>query len=173
MTGGAGLVVASTRRAHEGGYETHEPYFIRGAARTTVEGIYASSATGEPALTVATPLRDERGRRVGVLAAHVDLDRLRMVLLDRRGLGESGETYFVDEFNNFVSPPRFGRRDLPRGVHTEGIDRALAGRSGAGRYRNYAGEDVIGVYRWVPSRRVASSRSCASPRPSPRRAGSA
>jgi signal transduction histidine kinase len=37
----------------------------------------------------------------------------------------------------------------PRGVHTHGIDAALAGENGSALYANYAGMPVIGVYRWL------------------------
>ncbi|MBJ7331182.1 MAG: EAL domain-containing protein [Solirubrobacteraceae bacterium] len=148
-------VIASTSPAHEGRYEVAEPYFQIGLQRADVVGIYPSSSDGAPAMTAVAPIRDTNGRRIAVLAGHVNLDRLQTVFLDRRGLGRTGESYFIDRFNNFVSPARFGERSFPRGVRTAGITQALAGNTGHGLYRNYAGTPVAGSYRWLENRNVA------------------
>ena len=150
-----GRVLASTDARHEGRYEVAEPFFDVGLRRADVLGIYPSASDGAPAMTAVAPLRNAAGRRVAVIAGHLDLNRLRTVLVDRRGLGRTGESYFVDRFNNFVSPARFGDRSFPRGVRTPGITRALAGEDGRALYKNYAGVPVVGAYRWLEYRNVA------------------
>ena len=73
---------------------------MRGASGTTVQNLYASSLTNESAITVATPLFAEAGagRRVGVLAANLALNRIDRIVLGRTGLGDSGATYLVRMF---------------------------------------------------------------------------
>ncbi|HSR33935.1 MAG TPA: ATP-binding protein, partial [Anaerolineae bacterium] len=115
-----------------------------------------SPLSGQPTITIATPLFDERKRRVGVLASHLNPARIDRLILERTGLGMSGETYLVDPSNVFVSAQALsGGQEYPEGVHSEGIDEALKGADGSGLYLNYGGVPVIGVYRWLDDREVA------------------
>jgi signal transduction histidine kinase len=150
-----GSIVLSTDKAHEGQSQAEALYFIEGQSRLT-QHVYTSPQTGEPTITIATPLFDERKRRVGVLASHLNQARIDRLMLERTGLGTSGETYLVNTSNVFVSAEALLREEeFPGGVHSEGIDAALQGVDGSGLYVNYAGVPVIGVYRWVDDREVA------------------
>jgi len=51
--------------------------------------------TGKPSVTLATPLRNEAGVRLGVILAHLNLDRIDQIVRGTWSLGESGETYLV------------------------------------------------------------------------------
>ncbi|AMW30384.1 MULTISPECIES: HAMP domain-containing protein [Oscillatoriales] len=53
----------------------------------------------------------------------------------------------INNLRVFVSGEEFGRQDLPRGGHSEGIDRGLQRENGRGSYLNYAGVPVLGVFR--------------------------
>ena len=142
-----GKVLASTIQGNEGQYRVSDSYYTQGRIGQYVQKVYISPQTGKPTMTISTPIFDARGNLVGVLAAHLDLERLDNIILQRAGLGQTGETYLVDRFNNFISAARFGEIESPRGVHTEGIDAALQGTDGRGTYANYGGTPVIGVYR--------------------------
>ena len=150
LTDVGGKVILSTDKTHEGEYHTDASYFTQGRLGVFVQNVYPSPITGKPTMTIATPLLNEVGRQLGgVLAVHLDLDRMDKIILKRIGLGASGETYLVDRFNVFVSAEHFGRQEFLRGVHTEGIDAALQGEDGSGLYLNYEGVPVIGVYHWL------------------------
>jgi signal transduction histidine kinase len=150
-----GDIVLSTDKAHEGQSQAEALYFIQGRSKLT-QHIYTSPVTGKSTITIATPLFDERKRRVGVLASHLSLARIDRLILERTGLGGSGETYVVNTSSAFVSAEAlFSGQEFPGGVHSEGIDAALQGADGSGLYLNYAGVPVIGVYRWVDDREVA------------------
>jgi len=150
-----GEVVLSTDQSHEGEYRVTDRYFTQGRLDTFVQNVYLSPVTGKPAITVSTPLFDESGLLLGVLAAHLDLESIDKIFAERTGLGETGETYLVDKFNVFVSEVRFGTEKYPRGVHTDGIDAALQGKSGSGLYLNYREEPVIGVFKWLEEHELA------------------
>ncbi|MEM9542832.1 MAG: adenylate/guanylate cyclase domain-containing protein [Cyanobacteria bacterium P01_E01_bin.42] len=150
-----GQILISTERDREGQYRVKDRYFTEGRRKTFVQNVYPSSATGKPAMTIATPLTDSQGQQVGVLAAQLDLEKMDGIIFERTGLGESGESYLVDRFNLFVSADRFGREEYPKGVHSKGIDAALQEEDGRGLYRNYAGIPAIGVYRWMEARELA------------------
>jgi len=150
-----GNIVLSTDEAHEGQSQAEALYFIQGRSKLT-QHVYTSPLTGKPTITIATPLFDERKRRVGVLASHLSLARIDRLILERTGLGTSGETYVVNTSNAFVSAEAlFSGQEFPGGVHSEGIDTAVQGIDGSGLYLNYVGVPVIGVYRWVDDREVA------------------
>jgi GAF domain-containing protein/HAMP domain-containing protein len=155
LTDVGGKIVVSTDKAHEGEYRVTSSFFTRGRLGTFVQNVYPLPETGKPTMTVATPLSGSTGQPLGVLAAHLDLENMDSIILERTGLGASGETYLVDKFNVFVSEAHFGRQEFPRGVHTEGIDAALQGIDGSGLYLNYEGAPVIGVYRWLDDRELA------------------
>lgn len=150
-----GNIILSTDKSHEGLSLVDASFFLQGRSKLT-QHIDTSPLTGQPTITIATPLFDERKRRVGVLASYLNLPRIDRLILERTGLGRSGETYLVNTSNTFVSAEAlFSEQGFPGGVHSDGIDAALSGVDGQGLYLNYAGTPVIGVYRWVDDREVA------------------
>jgi GAF domain-containing protein/HAMP domain-containing protein len=150
-----GVVILSTSEAQEGEIYSGESFFTRGLLGTYVQNVYPSPETGEPIMTIATPLIDPLGGRAGVLAAHLNVDRMERIVLEEVGLGRTGETYLVDRSHSFVSESFFSRDEFPEGVHTAGIDAALEGNDGQGLYLNYEGVPVIGVYRWIDDQELA------------------
>ena len=144
-----GEVILSTNPAHKGDRHTLDQYFTQGQTRTFVQKVYALPETFQPTITIATPLPDATSPQRGVLAVHLDLERMDRIILERTGLGTGSESYLVDRFNVFLSSERFGREEFPRGVHSEGIDAALQGQDGGGLYLNYKSIAVLGVYRWL------------------------
>ncbi len=150
-----GQIIMSTRPEHEGQYRVRDSFFTQGRTATYVQNVYPSPLEFKPTLTISSPLRDLQGRGLGVLAVHVNLDELDSVIKARAGLGSTGEIYIIDRYNDFVSGSRFGRAQYPRGVHTVGIDAAANGSDGSGRYANYDGVPVLGVYRWIDDLELA------------------
>lgn len=152
-----GKVVISTQKENEGQDQSNALFFQRGQSTTYVQPVYTSPNTNRPTITVSTPLFDESKRRVGVLAGHLNLARIDRIILERTGLGVSGETYLVNPSHEFVSAALFVSANQPNGViaKSEGIDAALSGREGADLYTNYQGIPVIGVYTWLSDREVA------------------
>lgn len=155
LTDTGGKIIVSTQKKNEGQFRVTDSYFTRGRLETYVQNVYPSPVTGRPTLTISTPVYDNQGVRVGVLAAHVNLERMNAIILNRAGLGLQGETYLVDRFNNFISEARFGENAFPRGVSTVGIDAAVSGRDGQDIYTNYEQTPVLGVYRWLDDLEIA------------------
>lgn len=150
-----GKVVLATISSHQGDYRSTEDYYLQGRENTYVQNIYTSLLTGELAMTIATPMfAADRLDTVGVLVFQLNLDRLDRIISERTGLGETGETYLINRFAAFVSETRYAIGEFPSGVHTPGIDMAIAGVSNQGAYPNYQGIPVLGVYRWIPDRQL-------------------
>lgn len=157
-----GNVIISTEPAHVGENRAAENYFLRGQvllfpASSFIQNVYISPETGRPAMTIVVPFFGQAGERLGVLAVHLYLERMNRIILDRTGLGQTGETYLVDQSHQFVSEARFRNQlfEFPQGIHTTGIDAAIQRQDGAGLYLNYEGKPIIGVYRWLNERELA------------------
>ena len=160
-----GRVLMSTNPDNIGNYAPldQNSEAIQGSASTAlVSNFYQSSDTQQPTATFTTPILDETGKRLGMLAVHINLDRIDEIIRDKSGLGDTGETYLVANLGNnfthrnaFVSAAGFGSAEFPDGVESEGILAALEGVDDRGLYRNYRGTPVIGVYRWLEYQDVA------------------
>lgn len=150
-----GNVVLSTLPSHKGQSHASDEFFAQGLTATYVQPVYISPETGRPAISVATPLFDKSKRRVGVLVGQLNLARLDRIILERTGLGASGETYLVNSTHEFVSANRIDTQlSEMKAVHSTGIDQALQGQDGKGLYRNYEGVPVVGVYNWLEDQGV-------------------
>jgi PAS domain S-box-containing protein len=155
LSAATGRVIASSESASAGESRADARYFREGRNGLFVQSLYPSLGTGAPALTIALPVLGAHAQPVGVMAGEINLDRLDSLVSDRGGLGRTGEVYLVDRSHDLVRGAGYDHRRFPAGVHTPTIDRALAGHSGSGIYTNYAGQSVIGVYRWLPTQQVA------------------
>ena len=145
-----GEIIVSTDLEQEGKNKANRPYFISGREDTFIQNVYHSLTLGQPALTISTPVVGNSGEVIGVLAGRADLRALSRIMEEYSGLGETGDTYLVNKYNFFVTEPRFGEGyALRKGVHTEGVNECLAGKSGVGLYEDYRGVTVAGAYRWL------------------------
>jgi len=151
-----GTIVVSTFSGHAGRSQANADYFRQGLSHTTVENPYLSSLTGQPTMTVSTPLflNGGLGRQAGVLAANLNIARIDEIVIPPDGLGKTGAAYLVGRNRRLVD------RILATGpyagvVKSAAIDSAASGHSGQGLYTNYNGVPVIGVYRWLPERNAA------------------
>ena len=155
----AGQVLASSEVERLDAVIRQEPYFTPSLAQASyIQTPYFDSTLGEFTTIITRLLRDRDDVPMGVLAARLNMDMLGDIMLERAGLGRTGETYLVSAENRFlVTPSRFEGYPRHRAYHSEGINRALRGESGAGTYENYREPPVrvVGVYRWLPELRVA------------------
>jgi signal transduction histidine kinase/DNA-binding response OmpR family regulator/HAMP domain-containing protein len=143
-----GRVVVSTVPDHERLDQEKEEYFTHGASSTYVQPVAPSTLTSKPTIAVATPLFDRNGRRIGVVAANLNLERLDRIVLPATGLGRTGESYLVGGDRRFVHT-RLSTGAYARGVSSTAIDRGLDKQQGQGLYESYAGVPVIGVYHFL------------------------
>jgi signal transduction histidine kinase/HAMP domain-containing protein/ActR/RegA family two-component response regulator len=148
-----GSVAVSTVPGHAGKSQAKTGYFVQGLTHTAVENPYISTLTGEPTITVATPLflGGGGGLQIGVLAANLNVERIDGIVLPHNGLGTTGAAYLVGRDHSFVNKI-LATGPYTGAIHSAGIDSAVARRSGQGLYTNYKGVPVIGVYRWLPER---------------------
>lgn len=76
------------------------------------------------------------------------MEKIQEILLERTGMGESGETYLVGEDRGLRSASRFFPDKPPRSIiaDTKGVQQALAGQDGTGIFQDYRGIEVYSAY---------------------------
>ena len=126
-----------------------EPYFKRGKEKTYFTDLFYNKFTGKNLLYVVTPCLDQQGRFIGCVIAEININRIYDMLVDRDGLGQSGETYIVNQEKLMVSEARFHKDAVLKiKVDTFGVNEGLAGKSGVSTYPDYRNIPVVGA--WHP-----------------------
>jgi signal transduction histidine kinase/ActR/RegA family two-component response regulator len=145
-----GVVRLSTTGSDEGKAQGKEKYFVDASSGVTVvEPVATSSLTGQPTITIATPLFDQDGQEIGQLAADLSLERLDEIVLQATGLGGSGQMYLVGPGHRFIGQ-RLATGRFAGAVHSRAIDAGLRQGTGHALYADYRGSRVIGSYQWLP-----------------------
>ena len=150
-----GVVVLSTNSAHEGQRLGLNDYFVEGLKDKYIQQPSYSLSLGKMTVVASAPVR-VNGETIGVLAGRADLVGLNEIMIERPGLGETGETYLVGSNHRLLTYLRRTGYSIPDTyIRTKGADGAVDQRaSGDQTYANYAGAQVIGVYDWIPELRV-------------------
>ena len=152
-----GTVIVATNPSREGGTFRTQPFFTEGLNAPYVQSPFYSRMYDKMFFFSAVPVRDESGATRGVLAGVAGLSTLNDIMLERAGLGQSGETYLVNSDYVMVTEARSTQSEKFPAVRTTGADQALSGANGAKLYENYESPatPVIGVYRWIPELNIA------------------
>lgn len=151
-----GTVLISTNTGHEGQRLGLNDFFTRGLEGSYIEQPSYSLSLGKMTV-VASAAVIQRDKVIGVLAGRADLTGLNQIMIERAGLGETGETYLVGSNHRLLTYLRRPDYTIPDTyVRTAGTEAAVDGRlTGSATYKGYAGNDVIGVYTWIPELSVA------------------
>ncbi|QTA82278.1 Histidine kinase domain-containing protein, Double Cache 1 and HAMP and PAS domains-containing [Desulfonema limicola] len=98
------------------------------------------------------PIKDENGSVLGFLCGRASFEKLNEIMMERAGIGKTGETYIVSLNRLLLTVSRFPGFDTGQTiVDTRGIKKALGKKaSGSGFYSDYRNIPVAGVYRWIP-----------------------
>jgi|GEM_PF-341241 len=146
-----GYVVISSNPQREGASYSQQPFFVQGLQAPYVQPPLFDLILQETIMLVARPIYNEAGQLIGVLAGYANLQVLSDIMVERSGLGETGETYLVRNYD-LLTALRFPHDATF--IRTWAVDRAtLEKTNGSGVYPSYHGSTVIGVYHWVPELR--------------------
>jgi GAF domain-containing protein len=149
-----GKVVLSTDVRQEGFLHSDEDYFRQGLLGAYLRPPELDPQLNVAAIFVARPVLAEDGSTIGVLVGRVTMGDLTVLLQDRAGMGDTGETYLVDRRLFSITGLRFGQPGQK--IDTAGAHRAVELLEyGSDRYANYNGIDVFGSYRYIPRLQVA------------------
>lgn len=81
----------------------------------------------------------------------ISYNKIMSILLERTGMGNTGESYLVGEDYHMRSQSRFLPKETPFDilVKSEGLIKALSGKEGRGVYKDYRDIEVYGVYSQI------------------------
>jgi PAS domain S-box-containing protein len=144
-----GIVTVSSDESQIGKDKSDDSFFINTRDESYIKPAYLSESTNEGSIAVATPFNE------GVLVARVQLESFSLLVSDRTGLGETGESLLAYKGEDgkavFFTERRF--RDVDVDVDVERvlpIDQALLKKEdiffGLNDYRNI---EVISVTRYL------------------------
>lgn len=151
-----GLVIAASNPVQIGKRVAIQPYYTESLVGDYIQPPFYAVGSADLVMFVTHPLHGAASEQAaGVLAGRLDINALADIMLQRSGLGESGDTYLVSQESNYLlTPSRFEDQGyvLGRAYHSEGIEKALNRERGSGVYGNYRNPSapVFGVYDWVP-----------------------
>ena len=98
-----GKVLISTLKGHEGKLNLDQKYFTEGKKQTFVQNVYYSLSLQRMAITISSPVIDDKNNLIGVMVGHINLDQLNSVLKKPKGLGKSVKSYAVNSFRLIVA----------------------------------------------------------------------
>jgi GAF domain-containing protein/HAMP domain-containing protein len=154
LDGEEGRVVVTTDVFQQGTIHVDTEYFKQGLRGAYLQPAEFDPRRDVPIIFMARPVLDAEGEPVAVLVGRVNMGDLTVLMQDRSGLGETGETYLVDQDLRSITGLRFGQPGQT--VDTVGAARALERKQpGSERYTSYQDWPVFGSYRWIPGLQVA------------------
>ncbi len=151
-----GAVLLSTATGHEGERLGINDYFVQGTRGPFIQQPSYSLSLGAMTIVASTPVTVQ-GETFGVIAGRASLASLNQIMIERAGLGQTGETYLVGSNHRLLTELRTPGYPIPETyVRTAGADAAIQNaRAGSVTYKGYAGHGVIGVYDWIPKLKIA------------------
>ncbi|WPR72357.1 histidine kinase [Flavobacterium sp. NG2] len=105
--------------------------------------------------TIGFVSHSKAGTKIKIL----DYNKIKDILLERTGMGASGESYLVGSDYRMRSQSRFYPNKIPHSlaVNTKGVTNAFKGINGRGVFEDYRGVDVYSVYSLldIPNLKIA------------------
>ena len=156
-----GIIIASSDEEDIGEDKSNDPYFLKGKEGVFIKDAYVSSHKQEKTLAFSAPILDEKNNRfLGVLVFRVSPERLFQIIIDRTGLGETGEVYLVNKDGYMITPSRFidevflkQKVDL-RHIHTEEVSPTEPSDTPPKKeidiVKDYRGIEVLSAHTHIP-----------------------
>lgn len=144
-----GRIMVSTDPLQEGKFKDDQAFFKQGKTAPFIQDIVFDIASGRPVMILSVPLLSKTGGAWALLAGIADLNGLSEIFEKRNPLSATEDTYLVNQFNYFITEPRFGKSyALKKSVITQGIRKARTSGQFIGLYKDYRGVEVLGETRW-------------------------
>jgi GAF domain-containing protein/HAMP domain-containing protein len=151
-----GTVVFSTQTASQGISLRSEAFFLKSLEDSIISPPVTKEGQGN-IMFAARPIKTQDGQTMAILAGKVNLKPLNAIMVERVGMGNTGETYLVNPSHHLITDSLFeGYQVGVSYIFSFGIDQALyKNETGSGSYSGYRVSPVLGVYRWIPELGVA------------------
>lgn len=96
-----GIIISSSDESNLGLDKSGEEYFIEGIKKTHLRETPLSEITKKRYIEISTP------HNSGVLVAKIDFTIFDVIVLDKTGLGNTGETYLINKESYSITPLLF------------------------------------------------------------------
>lgn len=151
-----GTVIFSTQAASQGKSLRGEAFFLDSLQNAIISPPVTKEGQGN-IMFAAQAIKAQDGQTIAILAGKVNLNALNAIMVERVGMGNTGETYLVNPSHHLITDSLFeGYQAGVSYVFSSGIDQALyQNKAGSGSYSGYRITPVLGVYRWMPELGVA------------------
>ncbi len=153
----SGIVALSTDRSQEGTDKSKDPYFFEPmqTGQIFVKDVYFSKTLNVVSMAISAPiycLAHSGEHMIGILVARVDLESsLYSLLLNRTGMGETGETLIVNQDVLALNELRwYEHAPLKLRIQAEPAIHASQGETGITETADYRGEKVLAAYTYIP-----------------------
>ncbi len=162
----AGTVVYSADTAY-GAQHLGKPYPDAVLLHEARKGVYFTDLARDESATrieimAAGPVLNDSGNFIGYVIIQIDMVPIFAFIADPTGLGRTGESLIVQRKGDsvlFLSPLRYAQgAALKKSVAFNGkkafpAQKAAQGDTGAGKTIDYAGDEVLAAWRYLPSLR--------------------
>ncbi|MCU0573739.1 MAG: ATP-binding protein [Syntrophobacteraceae bacterium] len=151
-----GRVLASTHpdRADEEVFRGMEMLQrLHGSREPVIGPVYQYGGASGWHVQLAARIEGVQGELLAFIVAVLDLSKtIDPIMVERIGLGETGETYLVNRDRRIISESRFLEWEeiFDRQFDTHGIRSVLEENKGTAIYESYTGREVLGSYAWLP-----------------------
>ena len=152
-----GAVILSTNALQEGKIFSTQAFYREGLNASYVAPPIYDVSLSKYSIIFSQPMKKENGSVIGVIAGRANLDVLGQIMIERAGLGETGETYLVGSNYAVLSQLRFGESKVGETyVRTAGTTKVIESQTaGSELYHDYRNVAVLGSYLWIPELEVA------------------
>jgi len=145
-----GVIRISTDQNQEGKIKADKDYFLKGKEKTFIQNIFYDVGLQKLTIVISSPIKYQT-KTLAVLAIRLNLNKLSEIMLERSGLGDTGETYLINQSNYAVTDLKYSEKGFKETIYTEQVKDCLKGNSSHKEgVRNYKGERVIAAYTWIP-----------------------
>ncbi|MCF8222910.1 MAG: response regulator [Bacteroidales bacterium] len=151
-----GKVMLSSDQDNIGKIKAQRPYFREALRKEQVffQDVHRSPATGEIQMIISAPVycMTHNEHLIGVVVCRIDLyANLYPLLLDRSGLGDTGESLIVDSLGYALNKLRhYDNAPLNLRIEATPAQMAIEGKTGIIEEEDYRGVPVMAAYTWLP-----------------------
>ncbi len=149
-----GEVYLCADKTHEGMLRTNIRYFVEGKKGLFVDTLSYDIRESRPAMMISAPVFDDEGKLRAVFVGEVDPTSVSAIMMERSGLGETGETYLINNHNSVLTELRKNvGGSFPQFIYTEMAQYCLDKKPTAvffnPEYRDYIGDFVLGASMYL------------------------
>ena len=152
-----GKILASTKEYMEGQDKSNADYFTNPlqTRKLSIKDIYFSNTLSEYTMTYSIPIFSGGkidGDIIGILVAHININNsLFKMLLERVGLGETGETLIVNKDAVALNQLRWHENaPLNLQISAEPAVKSSQGETGIAITTDYRNESILAAYTYIP-----------------------